>query len=47
MEVVDKETFSKIDSYESLAEGNQFLEEVKDDHLGLKMLRYFYELRKK
>jgi len=47
MEVVDKETFSKIDSYESLADGNQFLEEVNDDHLGLKMLRYFYELRKK
>ena len=47
LQVLDEATFSKIESYESLAEGNRFLQELNDDHVGLKMLRYFYEMKKK
>ena len=47
LQVVDEATFSKIDSYESLDEGDRFLQELNDDHVGLKMLRYFYEMKKK
>lgn len=39
LQVVDEATFSKIDSYESLDDGDRFLREVKDDHIGLKCLR--------
>ena len=41
LEVIDQEAFNKIDAYESLAEGDRFLNEVDDDHIGLKMLRFF------
>lgn len=47
LQVLDEATFSKIESYESLAEGDRFLQELNDDHVGLKMLRYFYEMKKK
>lgn len=47
IEVVDKPTFEKFQSYESLKEGNSFLSEIKDEHIGIKMLRYFYELKSK
>ena len=47
LQVLDEATFSRIESYESLAEGDRFLQELNDDHAGLKMLRYFYEMKKK
>lgn len=47
LQVLDEATFSKIESYESLAEGDRFLQELNDDNVGLKMLRYFYEMKKK
>jgi hypothetical protein len=47
LEVVDKTAFSNIESYESLSEGNQFLQDLDDGHIGLKMLRYFYEMKRK
>ncbi len=46
LQVVDEETFRKIESYESLSEGDLFLQHMTDDNLGLKMLRYFYEMSK-
>lgn len=46
LEVVDQEAFKKIDAYESLEEGDRFLNEVNDDHIGLKMLRFFYDRKK-
>ncbi|MFM1875254.1 MAG: hypothetical protein RL266_991 [Bacteroidota bacterium] len=47
LEVVDRAKFSEIDSYESLDEGDRFLNQIDDAHMGLKMLRYFYEIKKK
>lgn len=46
LQVVDEETFKKIESYESLSEGDLFLQHMTDDNMGLKMLRYFYEMSK-
>ena len=46
LEVVDENHFRKIDAYESLEEGDSFLAEVDDDHIGLKMLRFFYDQKK-
>lgn len=43
LEVVDEDYFRKIDAYESLKEGDKFLQGVSDDHISLKMLRFFYE----
>ena len=46
LEVVDEDYFREIDAYESLSEGDKFLQNVDDDHIGLKMLRFFYEQKK-
>lgn len=46
LQVVDKATFSSIEAYEPLSEAERFLNEVNDDHIGLKMLAYFYEMKK-
>ena len=46
LQVVDEETFKKVESYESLSEGDLFLQHMTDDNMGLKMLRYFYEMSK-
>lgn len=46
LQVVDKATFSKIGSYKSLDNGDRFLQEIDDNHIGLKMLAYFYEMKK-
>ena len=46
LEVVDEDYFRKIDSYESLDEGDKFLHQIKDDHIGLKMLSFFYDQKK-
>ena len=43
LKVVAPKDFEKIKAYETIEEGNKFLTEVKDDHLGLQMLRFFYE----
>lgn len=43
LEVVDKKEFEKIKAYKTIQEGSKFLKEVNDDHLGLQMLRFFYE----
>ena len=43
LEVVHPEEFKKIQAYESTEKGKQFLSEVNDDHIGLQMLRFFYE----
>lgn len=49
LEVVDDELFSKVDSYKSLESGNEFIRSLEDDqsNLGLKMLRYFFDLKNK
>jgi hypothetical protein len=47
LEVLDKAAFSNIEAYESLDEGDQFLQHLDDEHIGLKMLRYFYEMKRK
>jgi hypothetical protein len=39
LEVLDKATFSNIEVYESLDEGDQFIQRLDDEHIGLKMLR--------
>lgn len=46
MQVVDESTFKNIQSYEPLKDGERFLKEVEDEHIGIKMLRYFYEMKK-
>lgn len=46
LEVVDEDYIREIDAYESLSEGDKFLQNVDDDHIGLKMLRFFYEQKK-
>lgn len=46
LEVVDEDHFREIDAYESLEEGDRFLHEVKDDHIGLKMFTFFYDQKK-
>lgn len=46
MQVVDDATFSQIENYQPLEEGDRFLSELNDDHIGLKMLSYFYEMQK-
>ena len=46
LEVVDEGYFREIDAYESLDEGDKFLHEVEDDHIGLKMLAFFYDQKK-
>ena len=46
LQVVNEETFKRIESYESLSEGDLFLQHISDDSIGLKMLRYFYEMSK-
>lgn len=43
LKVVNADEFEKIKAYETIEEGNKFLTEVIDDHLGLQMLRFFYE----
>lgn len=45
LEVVDDATFSKIGAYRTLEDGDRLLHQVDDGHIGLKMLRYFYEMR--
>ena len=49
LKIVDEELFSKVDAHQSLEEGNDFIESLEDDHrnLGLKMLRYFFDLKNK
>jgi hypothetical protein len=44
LQVLDESTFSN--SYESLDDGDRFLKEVNDDHIGIKMLAYFYDMKK-
>ena len=46
LEVLNESVFRKIDAYESLSEGDSFLNEVQDDHIGLKMLSFFYDQKK-
>lgn len=46
LEVVDEDYFRQIDAYENLSEGDKFLNEVNDEHIGLKMLRFFYDQKK-
>lgn len=46
LRVVDEATFNKIDAYETLEEGDRFLNQINDDHIGLRMLRYFYDMKK-
>lgn len=43
LKVVNAEEFEKIKAYETIEEGNKFLNEVNDDHIGLQMLRFFYQ----
>jgi hypothetical protein len=47
LQIVDEELFSKVDAHQSLEEGNDFIQSLEDDHtnLGLKMLRYFFDLK--
>ena len=46
MQVVDESTFKDIKAYEPLKDGEQFLQEVDDEHIGIQMLRYFFEMKK-
>jgi hypothetical protein len=46
LEVVDEDSFRKIDAYESLEEGDRFLHQIDDDHIGLRMLKFFYDQKK-
>ena len=46
LKVVDESTFKKINAYESLEEGSRFLNQINDGHIGLRMLRFFYEMKK-
>jgi len=46
LEVVHPEDFEKIRAYKSIEEGNRLLEELNDGHLGLQMLRFFYDQKK-
>lgn len=43
LRLVDDTAFKKIDAYETLEQSDQFLKEVDSDHIGLKMLRFFYD----
>lgn len=45
MRVVDENEFNHISAYEPLEAGDRFLHQVEDDHIGVRMLRYFYEMR--
>ncbi|MBI1287671.1 MAG: blue light sensor protein [Flavobacteriales bacterium] len=45
LKVVDESEFEAIGAFTSLEEGNRLLHQVKEDHIGLKMLRYFYQLK--
>ena len=49
LQILDEELFSSINSYQSLEAGNDFIQSLEDDHtnLGLKMLRYFFDLKNK
>lgn len=43
LKVVHPEEFEQIKAYETIEEGNRFLSEIDDDHIGLNMLRFFYD----
>ena len=47
LQVVDEELFNTVKSYQTLKEGNGFIQSLDDDgrNLGLKMLRYFFDLK--
>ena len=44
-EAVMEKTFREMTEYENLNEASDFLEASQDEHQGLKVLRYFYNLK--
>lgn len=43
LEVVHPKDFQHMKAYNTMQEGNKFISDLKDDHLGLNMLRFFYD----
>lgn len=43
LEVTLEKTFRQLEAFESLNEASNFLEGIPDDHIGIRLLRYFYE----
>ncbi len=46
LKVTFEKTFRQMEAYESLGEGSDFLNGIKDEHVGIRLLRYFYESTK-
>lgn len=44
LEVTHKRTFAEVDAYQSFLDSSQFLEGIQHDHIGVRLLKYFYEI---
>jgi hypothetical protein len=42
LEIVDDETLRSIEAYQPLEDADQLLDDIEDDNVGLKMLRFFW-----
>lgn len=47
LEIVDDHTFRSIEAYQPLGQTDMLLNEIDDDSIGLKMLRFFWETKSK
>lgn len=43
LEVTHEKTFRQLNAFENLTEASDFLQGLTDDHIGIRLLRYFYE----
>ena len=43
LEVTHEKTFRQLDAFENLKEASDFLQGIPDDHIRIRLLRYFYE----
>lgn len=43
LEVTHEKTFRQLEAYEGLNEASDFLQGITEDHIGIRLLRYFYE----
>ncbi len=41
--VTHEKTFRQLEAFENLEEASDFLQGIPDDHIGIRLLRYFYE----
>ena len=44
LKVTHKKTFLEIKSYKSIIDSSKFLQGIQNDHIGLQLLRFFYEV---